>query len=282
MNPAAAAGRTQRALPQVRAALQGLGLEHRVVEATDIEHAAGAAAAAAAGGETVVALGGDGLVGAIAGAVRSSGVIGVLPGGRGNDFARALGISQDAVEACRVLAEGAERRIDLGEANGKPFLSIASTGFDSEANRIANEAKLIKGNLVYLYGALRALAAWKETRFTVQLDGEEREFQGYNVITANSSFYGGGMHVAPSADMADGMVEVVLIGSNSKLRFLSNLPKVFSGKHVTLEGVSTHRVREVRINADRPFDVYADGDRLTELPASVRMIPGELRVLAPR
>jgi YegS/Rv2252/BmrU family lipid kinase len=282
MNPTAAGGRPLRVLPGVQEQLRALGLEHRVVQTTDIEHAAAEARAAAEGGETVVALGGDGLVGAIAAAVRSTGPIGVLPGGRGNDFARALGISQDPNEACRVLADGEERRVDLGEVNGRPFVSIASAGFDSDANRIANEVKLIKGNLVYLYGALRALAAWKDTNFTVELDGEKHEFQGYNVITANSAYYGGGMRVAPDADMADGIVDVVLIGSHSKLRFLSNLPKVFSGKHVAVEGVSAHRAREVRISADRPFDVYADGDRLTELPATVRMIPGELRVIAPR
>jgi YegS/Rv2252/BmrU family lipid kinase len=281
MNPAAAGGRPLRLLPRVRARLEELGLPHRVIETRDISHAREAAAEAAAAGETVVALGGDGLVGVLAGAVHEIGPLGVLPGGRGNDFARTIKIPQDIEQACGVLAEGNERQIDLGEANGRLFVCIASVGYDSEANRIANEAKLIRGNLVYLYAALRALVAWKPARFTVKADGHERRFEGYTVAAANSRFYGGGMCVAPRASMSDGMLDVVMIEQNSKLRFLSNLPKVFSGKHIELDGVSGLRARELEISADRPFDVYADGDVLTTLPMTVRVLPGALRVLAP-
>jgi YegS/Rv2252/BmrU family lipid kinase len=281
LNPAAAGGRAASLLPRVEEHVTALGLGHRVIETRDIGHAASEAAAAAEAGETVVALGGDGLVGTLAGAVRGRGALGVLPGGRGNDFARGLSIPTDVEAASRLLADGEERRLDLGEVNGRPFVCIASTGFDSEANQIANEARLVKGNLVYLYAALRALAAWRPARFSVRADGREREFEGYTVAAANSRFYGGGMCVAPKASMSDGLLDVVLIERNSKLRFLANLPKVFSGKHVNQEGVSSFRTREVEISADRPFDVYADGDRTTELPATVRIVPSELRVIAP-
>ena len=101
-------------------------------------------------------------------------MLGVLPGGRGNDFARVLGIPLDPVAACAVLADGAERPLDLGEAGGRVFAGIASCGFDSEANRIANETRLVRGNLVYAYGALRALIAWRPPRFTVEIDDGRR------------------------------------------------------------------------------------------------------------
>jgi YegS/Rv2252/BmrU family lipid kinase len=281
MNPSAAGGRPLRLLPRVEQELQALGLTYRVVSTRDMKHAAQTAAEAAAQGETVVALGGDGLVGTLGGAVRTTGAIGVLPGGRGNDFARALSIPDEIGAACHVLAEGSERRLDLGEANGRPFVCIASTGFDSEANRIANEARFIKGNLVYLYAALRATAAWRPARFTVRLDDDSRQFEGYTVAAANSRFYGGGMCMAPEADMNDGLLDVIFVEWSSKLRFLANLPKVFSGKHVAVDGVKAFRAREVEISANRPFDVYADGDPVTELPATVRILPGELRVIAP-
>jgi YegS/Rv2252/BmrU family lipid kinase len=280
-NPAAAGGRSIVLLPQVRSQLEALSLEHRVIEARDVEHAAAAASEAAAGGEVVVAMGGDGLVGAVAGAVRDRGPMGVIPAGRGNDFARELKIPQEIPAACRLLAEGDERRIDLGLANGRAFVCIASTGFDSEANRIANDARLIKGKLVYLYGALRALWAWRPTHFTVRLDGEDVKFEGYTVAVANTRFYGGGMRVAPAAKPSDGQLDVVFVEQNSKLRFLANLPKVFSGSHVEMEGVRSFRAREVEVSADRPFDVYADGDCITSLPATVRVEPGLLRVIAP-
>lgn len=281
MNPTAAGGRPLRLLPTVRDELRTLGFDHRVVETKDIEHASSAAGESAAAGEVVVALGGDGLVGALAGALRGAAPLGVLPGGRGNDFARALGIPKDLREACRVLTTGVERSLDLGEANGRPFVSIASTGYDSDANRIANDARVLKGELVYLYGALRALVSWRPAHFTLKLDGENHEFDGYTVAAANAPYYGGGMRMAPKADMADGMLEVICVGRSSKVRFLANLPKVFAGTHVEVEGVTSLRAREVEIAADRPFDVYADGDVLTSLPATARVVPGGLRVIAP-
>jgi YegS/Rv2252/BmrU family lipid kinase len=281
MNPSAAGGKATRVLPQVREALAGLGLPYRVIETRDLAHAIEAAQAAAESGETVVALGGDGLVGTLAGAVRERGLLGVVPAGRGNDFARELGIPEDPAGACRVLAGGRERRLDLGEANGRPFVCIASTGYDSEANRIANETRVVRGNLVYAYAAVRALARWKPARFTVTLDGAAQTFEGYTVVAANTRFYGGGMRVAPNANPDDGLLELVFIEDVSKLRFLANLPKVFSAKHVELEGVRSFRAGEASIVADRPFDVYADGDRITQLPATVRLARGALRVIAP-
>lgn len=282
MNPSSAGGKPLRLLPAVRGALTAGGAEIEVVETQDIPHAAEAALAAAGRGETVVALGGDGLVGALAGALKGSAPLGVLPGGRGNDFARALGIGQDVRDACKVLLDGEERALDLGEANGRAFACIASVGYDSDANRIANEARIIRGNLVYLWAGIRALAAWQPARFAVTLDGRELEFDGYTVVVANSPYYGGGMKVAPAADPADGLLDVVFVKRSSKLRFLANLPKVFSGSHVELDQIETYRVREVVIGANRPFDVYADGDPITTLPATIRLVPGSLRVIAPR
>jgi YegS/Rv2252/BmrU family lipid kinase len=282
LNPASAGGKAEHLLPEVRAALDAAGVEADVVHTRDLPHAADAARAAAARGDTVVALGGDGLVGALAATLKGSAPLGVLPGGRGNDFARALGISQDIGPALRTLLDGSERALDLGEANGRAFASIASVGFDSDANRIANEAKVVRGNLVYAWGAIRALIAWKPARFTVSLDGRELQFEGYTVAVANSPYYGGGMKVAPAADPTDGLLDVIFVKGTSKLRFIRNLPKVFAGTHVALDAIETHRAREVVISADRSFDVYADGDPITTLPATLRLVPGALRVIAPR
>ena len=282
MNPSSAGGKPLRLLPAVRGALTAGGAGIDIVQTQDIPHAAEAALAAAGRGETVVALGGDGLVGALAGALRGTAPLGVLPGGRGNDFARALGIPQDIRGACGVLLDGEERALDLGEANGRAFACIASVGYDSDANRMANEARFIRGNLVYAWAAIRALASWKPTRFEVALDGSPLEFEGYTVAVANSPYYGGGMKVAPAADPADGLLDVVFVKRSSKLRFIANLPKVFSGTHVELDVIETHRAQEVVVRADRPFDVYADGDPITTLPATIRLVAGALRVIAPR
>src|SRR5205823_6623230 len=107
--------------------------------------------------------------------------------------ARVLEIPRSPREAAAVLSEGRERPLDLAEVNGRPFCGIASCGFDSDANRIANEARLVPNSLVYLYGALRALAAWKAARFELELDGRWESFTGCAVAAANSKAYGGGM-----------------------------------------------------------------------------------------
>ncbi|MGI8594830.1 MAG: diacylglycerol/lipid kinase family protein [Solirubrobacteraceae bacterium] len=281
-NPSAGGGRAWRALPEVQAALQELDVEHRVTATTDLEHASELAREAAGNGEVAAALGGDGLVGRVAGALRGTdAVLGVLPGGRGNDLARVLGIPSEPAQACRVLADGVERRLDLGEVNGRTFIGIASCGFDSDANRIANGAPARLGKLVYAYGALRALVGWRPAAFELELDGATHRYRGWSVAAANSKAYGGGMYLAPGAALDDGLLDVVCLSDSSRLRFLANLPRVFKGTHVADAAVEVRRAREVTVRADRPFVVYADGDPISELPVTIRAVPGAVRVLMP-
>jgi YegS/Rv2252/BmrU family lipid kinase len=209
-------------------------------------------------------------------------VMGIIPGGRGNDLARVLGIPSDAAGAVGVLAEGPERQIDVGVANGRRFLCVASCGFDSDANRIANEARLIKGNLVYAYAAIRALIAWRPAKFTITLDDAEPiEFEGYSVAAGNSRAFGGGMFVAPHAQLDDGKLDVITVSDVSKLRYARGLPKAFKGTHLENPEVDELRAAEVEIRADRDFAVYADGEHLTDLPATLSVLPQALRVIAP-
>lgn len=285
VNPAAGGGRSARARPGVQRALERLGLTTRTVSTRDLDHARELAVQAARAAETVVTLSGDGLIGAVAGALSAhpDAVLGVLPGGRGNDLVRVLGISRDPLKACEVIAEGVEHALDLGELDGRPFIGIASVGFDSDANRIANAAPSRLGNLVYAYGALRALSHWRAASFEVELDppGPKHRFSGYTVAAANSPAYGGGMFLAPDALLDDGRLDVVMIERLGRLRYLANLPKVFKGTHVQLPTVTVMRAAEVHITADRPFTMFADGDPIGELPVRVRAIRGAVRVLVP-
>jgi len=281
-NPAAAGGRALSTLPAVETELTHLGVPHRVVDTTSVEHAREEARRAADDGETVVAVGGDGLVGSLAGALRGrAGALAIVPSGRGNDFARVLKIPTESREAARVAVDGSERVVDLGVANGRPFVGIASLGFDSDANRIANEAKLVKGNFVYLYAALRALAGWKHARFRVTVDGREREVVGYSVAIGNSKAYGGGMFVFPHAKLDDGLLDIVTVAEHGKLRWLAAVPKVFKGTHVDSPYGKFETGEVVQVVADRPFTVYADGDPIAELPLEVTVDKASLRVIVP-
>jgi YegS/Rv2252/BmrU family lipid kinase len=284
VNPSAGGGRAGRTLPDVRAELTRRGIEHRVEATRSLEHAKELALGAAANGETTVTLGGDGLIGAVADALKhSDGVLGLLPGGRGNDFARVLKIPLDPVAACAVIADNVARELDLGEVNSRTFISIASCGFDSDANRIANETRVVRGNLVYAYGALRALAGWRPAQFEISVDGRDaRTMRGYTVAVANSGAYGGGMLLAPSASLEDGALDLVTVEDVPKLRFLRLLPSVFKGEHVHQRAVQVTRATEVTIAADRPFTMYADGDPIAELPATVRVLPRAVKVIVPQ
>ncbi len=295
VNPAAGGGKAGRIAPDAERALREHGLSVRRVDTRDLAHARELAVAAARDGETVAVLSGDGAIGAVADALRSvpGAVLGVLPGGRGNDLARVLGISQELVEACATIAYGMTRAIDLGEVasaatepGGRAFVGIASVGFDSDANRIANEAPAWLGGLVYAYGALRALLSWRPARFQIELDppgGERHSFSAYTVGACNSKTYGGGMRAAPDALLDDGQLDVIVLESVGKLTFLTKiLPRVFSGAHVREPCVHVFRAREVSIDADRPFAMYADGDPIAQLPLRVRAIPAAVNVIVPR
>jgi YegS/Rv2252/BmrU family lipid kinase len=284
VNPSAGGGRAARALPGVEARLRALGVAFEVDATRDIGHARELAVAGARRGRVVVTLSGDGLLGAVAGALRdvSGAVVGVLPGGRGNDFARVVGIPSDPEAACDVIAGGVARPIDLGLAGEHPYIGIASVGFDSEANRIANSAPARLGQLVYLYGALGALATWKHATFNVEVDGERRHFTGWSVGACNSKAYGGGMYAAPDAELDDGALDVVYCEATSKATFVTKvLAKIFKGEHVHEPSVHVMRGAEVHVEADRPFMVYADGDPVGELPMTFRALPAALQVLLP-
>ena len=282
-NPSAGGGRAAKALPRAEHALSELGVRFHTELTRSLEHGCELARAAAAAGEATVTLSGDGLIGCVVGALRDvpGAVLGVLPGGRGNDTARMLGIPAGLPDACAVVAAGVQREIDIGDVEGRSFIGIASLGFDSDANRIANAAPARLGKLVYVYGALRALAAWQPARFELVVDGAPVTSVGYSVAACNSGYYGGGMLVAPGAALDDGLLDVVLIAEHSKPGFLRNLPRVFKGQHVGHPAVRVLHARELRVDADRPFTVYADGDPIGDTPLTIRVIPRAVRVLVP-
>ena len=282
VNPASAHGRTLKLLPAIEQELDARRIPFRVERTRGLEDGAELALRAVEADEVPVVVSGDGLLGAIGGAMAGADTpLGIIPGGRGNDLARVLGIPNDPIEAVSVIAAGETRRIDVGEANGERFLGIVSVGFDSEANRLANETNFMRGNLVYAYAAVRTLLSWKPGRFTIRVGEERQRFTGYSVSVANSRAFGGGMFIAPNAELEDGEFDVVTVGAVGKLRFVGNLPKVFKGTHVNEEQVSVFRAQHLELSASRPFPVFADGEHLTGLPASLRVLPRALSILVP-
>ena len=294
VNPAAGNGRARAVVPPARSALAAAGADHRVVESSSLSHARELAAGAAARGEVIVAVGGDGMAGAVAGTAAASGAcFGIIPAGRGNDLARVLRIPADPGAAAEVLATAGPRQIDLiaTSAQGHPEIVVAGSvfaGIPAVAGQIANGTRWLGGSLVYSVAALRALARWRPAMFTVEVAGVgEEQFDGYAVVIANSAFFGAGMHVAPPAVIDDGVLDLVLMRHAPKLCFVRALLKIKDGSHTALAQISLARVADVTITMSRDLPVAADGEPLacaTPLPARtplrIRVLPAVLTVLA--
>jgi diacylglycerol kinase family enzyme len=169
----------------------------------------------------------------------------------------------------------------VADVEGTPYLGIASFGFDSECNRIANEARFIRGNAVYVYSAFRALTSWKPAAFSVIVDGERHELSGYSVAVGNSKVFGGGMYVLPMAELDDGKLDVMLVRDSPRFAYVKGLVKAFKGNHVDSPYVQFLRGEEIEVSSDRPFVIYADGDPIGATPAIMRVERRCLRVIAP-
>jgi diacylglycerol kinase family enzyme len=299
VNPAAGGGRSLRLLPLATAALDGAGARYLVRESASLEHARELAAAGSQRGEAVVAVGGDGLAGALAGVVAAAGgTYGIIPAGRGNDMARVLGIPADPASAAGVLTGGRTRQVDLigvstaGQAERVVAGSVYA-GLPSVAGEIANAMRWLKGPAVYPVAALRALAGWKPVAFRVEVGGGGspplvHDFPGYAVVVANIAYFGAGMMVAPPARLDDGVLDVILMRHGPRLAFVRVLMKIKDGSHVSLPLISLERGAEVTLTADREISPAADGETIfpgAPLAAGaalrVRALPSVLTVLAP-
>jgi diacylglycerol kinase (ATP) len=315
VNPAAGRGRSLRVLAEATAALDAAGAAYHVAESASLDHARDLAARAAQQDHVVVAVGGDGLAGALAGAAaaaRPGARYGIIPAGNGNDLARSLGLPSSAAAAARVLTAGRERAMDLISvaAAGQPEVIVAGSvylGIPAVAGEIANQTRWLRGPVVYPAAALRAVAGWTPAAFRVDIRGDRaagravgdpadhaagqaavHDFAGYAVVVANAPYFGAGMKVAPRAETDDGLLDIVIMRQGPRLAFLRALAKVKSGSHLGLPQISMDRGCEVTITTGRDLPAGADGEPLSGAaplrsgtPLRVRALPGALRVLVP-
>ena len=247
--------------------------------------------AAASGVDGVVACGGDGTVHqAINGLMRGSSnreppLLGLVPMGRCNDFALGLEIPRrNPSQSIEVILAGSRRTIDLGRAGGRYFSIVSSLGFDAEVSAYVDEGRhpgFLKGTIAYLYAALVKIFRYRDV--TVSLKGDFGVYQGpiFLAATGNAPYYGGGMKILPQADMTDGWLDLCLIKSVRRVEVVLMLPRVFEGGHRTHSSVSMHRVRRLEIDAPEPLWLWADGERMVQLPATIEVVPSCLSVLAP-
>lgn len=282
VNPVAGGGRGAAALLPVARQLRESGAAVAVHPSRSLEHARTLARSAADDGDVVLAVGGDGCVGALAGPViDAGGVLGIVPAGRGNDFARQLGMPRDPARLAEVLLHTPDVPVDVITVAGRVVAGSVYAGIDSVATDLVNRARFLPGAVAYPAAALGALLRWRPACYTLDLDGSQHRFRGYTVVAANSGYYGHGMHIAPGARVDDGLLDVVAVHHVPRRTFLAGFSTLSSGAHVNRPEVQVLRGRELTLAADRPLHLYGDGEPVSPLPATARIRPSALRLLAP-
>lgn len=285
VNPTAGGATGAAALLKVARLLREAGAELETEYSRSLAHARELARRAGERGRVVLAVGGDGITGGVGGALSGTGaVFGVIPAGRGNDFARALGLPGDAESLARILLDGTPRAVDTIEVTSAVHdrtvvLGSVYAGVDALANRHANRARLLRGTASYYAGALRAISTWRPARYRVTVDGQEYAYAGYTAVAANSGYYGSARLVAPGARLDDGLLDVVMIHDAPRRLFFALMKELDTGAHVNRPQVRVVQGKEIHIEADRGIPYGADGEVEAFLPVTARVLPGALRVL---
>ena len=230
-----------------------------------------------------------------------------VPLGSGNDFAQALGINsvQDALAAWQQFCSGVQNvrlidvgmiRCELGDSAACPleagnmkveayFCNVAGVGLDCEANRRANAMpRWLRANGGYVLAAVSAIVKFVPTVVTLRVDDEPHariSEAAMLLAVGNTTSYGSGMRIAPRAQLADGLLDACFVRRSGRLRLLRSFPRVFRGDHLSMPEVEYLQAARLRIDAERPLEVYADGERICKTPVEITVIPLALPVIVP-
>ena len=254
------------------------------------------------GAERIVAIGGDGTVNEVVNGFFEDGkpiapdaTFGLIPFGTGGDFRRTVGLPQEIGEAAAVIAAGQRRKIDVGRlsfvaTDGTPatrmFANIASFGVSGVVDRLVNESgKKLGGKLSFMFASVRATWSYKNQRVQLTLDGNERVELSINTVAiANGKFFGGGMKVAPDAELDDATFDVVAIGDLGMGEVLKMSRKIYKGEHLAMDKVSVKRARVVDAEPIEPgavVELDIDGENPGRLPARFEIVPAALWLAVP-
>lgn len=287
LNPSARNGAVRKRIAPLKKVLAADGFSAELVKSTSEAHATELAARfAEQGAPIVLSLGGDGMVRAVAaGLVDTDTALGIVPGGRGNDFIGKLGIPKNVSAAAGLIAGGRNRTIDVLDLDGRVCVGNVSLGLDSQVQAFADSVRRIRGHWVYLYGLVRAIVRARRIEVTLTVDDESIDFRGFSAGFANSGRYGGGLKLSPAAEIDDGLIDVVLFTDAAiPLLALELVAYMFGAGRRLHPHIRFTRAREIHIAAAEaadPIEIVADGDAVAQTPATVRIRPGSLTVRVP-
>jgi YegS/Rv2252/BmrU family lipid kinase len=282
VNPISGGGQAPERVEPVAALLREAGATVTEVLTEGPGHATEVAREAASAGLVVVAAGGDGLVrDAADGVVPADGLMGIIPAGRGNDLARRLGWPSDPAGLAALLLDGEPRAVDLLQCNGVQIPGNLYAGLDSAANAMINSSRWIPAPVLYRLAPILTMLRWRPVIYRLTIDGTVTEVPGHTVVVANTGGYGHGLDIVPSAVCDDGVFDVLIAGDMPKWKIARLMREAEAGTHVEHPEMTVVRACEITIDADRNLPVYADGDFLCDLPVTVRLRKGGLRLLRP-
>lgn len=241
--------------------------------------------AAEGGADIVVAYGGDGTVMEVAnGLVGTDVALGVVPGGTGNVLSIELDIPQASDEAAQLLVSpnAQIREVDIGQSGERVFLLRAFVGFDAQRIQLTTrEMRDRYGKMAYLIAALKAIPESKAIRFSLTLDDEVAECEGFTCIVQNAGNMGvRGLSLVPESSISDGLLDVIVIQGLDPLSLASALGSIAD---TPLDSDRFHhwQAREITIATDPPQAVIGDGEAWGETPITMKVLPGAVRVIGP-
>ena len=294
VNPTAGRGAGQRLAPQIAVKLRTGGLDFEMLNTEAPKHATELAKEAAARGCKVVAVvGGDGtfnevlngLVGAVRGA--DGPALGIVPIGTGNDFAYGAGLSLDLDEACRVVARGQSRVIDVGwtqadTGEGLYFGNGVGFGFDAIANIESRKLQRLRGTLVYVVAVLRTLAFYYQAPMVEVTFGDQTIRQPTLMLSImNGRRFGGAFNVSPEAQVDNGQFDLCVTDQVSRGKMVRFVPRFMRGTHVTDHNFSMYPATEIKVVSEEPWAGHADGEIIGvgAKRIEVVLLPRRLRLL---
>jgi YegS/Rv2252/BmrU family lipid kinase len=279
-NPGAHGGASALDPLRVAATLRGWGFAPRLVETRGPRTLHDIRLAVRHGVSVVIGMGGDGTLHLLANALaRSQTVLGVVPLGTGNDFARSLNLPLDPFQALEVIRTGRVRRVDLGRVNGHYFLNVAGVGMSSELHRLATaDDKRRWGKWSYWLAFARHLA--HRHALPIEIDVAPGLHAAYQVLIANGPSFGGGMRVAEEATVTEGLLDTVVVEPGWR----SLLAGALAPRKTLIERLASRHVRSRRVTlrTPGPVELMLDGDRHRgRSPLQFEVVPRALRVLVP-
>lgn len=264
VNPIAGGGKAKELIPLIETTMDKHKKRYKIIITERPEDAIEIAKEGSKSHEIIVAVGGDGTVNEVATGLigNNGGVLGIIPGGTGNDMARSLDIPMEPTEALDILCKGYKRNMNIGNVNNAYFLNIASIGFDAEVvmNNI-NIKKKIRSGFSYAISVVYTLLSFKRKKVEINIDGEIIKDNVYLLAVGNGKYYGGGMKILPMAKIDDGYLDICIVSNLSKLKLLFLFPTIFKGNHIKYKKyVKIFRGKMVRVKSEENFHLNIDGE----------------------